>query len=190
MKNKLKISNPNKILTYANVISLFRALLAAPIVYTMRDPSLGTITLLLILVAILSDALDGWVARRAHEVTYMGKWIDPIADFICLLAVVVYLVIVGKFPFWFFILYIIRYIFVAISALFFIKKYNYILSANWWGKWATGITTIAILFHIWPWEAFPWIKDFAIYLASFLLFISLVVYFKQFYKILKNESIV
>ena len=74
MKNKLKISDPYKIVTLANMISLLRALLAVPIVYTLRDPSLGSITLLLILIAILSDALDGWVARRAGEVTHFGQY--------------------------------------------------------------------------------------------------------------------
>ena len=105
MKNKLKISDPYKIVTLANMISLLRALLAVPIVYTLRDPSLGSITLLLILIAILSDALDGWVARRAGEVTHFGQFIDPIADFICILSVTSYLVLAGRFPAWFFILH-------------------------------------------------------------------------------------
>ena len=49
MQNKLKISDPTKIVTLANMISLLRAVLAVPIVYTLTDPSLGSITLLLIL---------------------------------------------------------------------------------------------------------------------------------------------
>ena len=97
MQNRLKISDPTKIVTLANIISLFRAVLAVPIVYTLRDPSLGSITLLLILIAILSDALDGWVARKADEVTYFGQWVDPISDFICILSVVSYLVLSGNF---------------------------------------------------------------------------------------------
>ena len=72
MKNKIKITDPTRILTLANIISLGRALLAVPIIYTLRDPALGTITFVLIIIAILSDALDGWVARKAHEVTHFG----------------------------------------------------------------------------------------------------------------------
>ena len=70
MKNKTKITDPTRILTLANMISLGRALLAVPIIYTLRDPALGTITFVLIIIAILSDALDGWFARKAHEVTH------------------------------------------------------------------------------------------------------------------------
>ena len=58
MPNKLVITDPTKILTLANIISLGRALLAVPIIYTLRDPSLGTFTFLLILLATLSDALE------------------------------------------------------------------------------------------------------------------------------------
>ena len=57
MQNRLKISDPTKIVTLANIISLFRAVLAVPIVYTLRDPSLGSITLLLILILIFNIIL-------------------------------------------------------------------------------------------------------------------------------------
>ena len=35
-------------------------------------------TLGLIVIAAISDMLDGYFARRAHEVTHIGKWLDPI----------------------------------------------------------------------------------------------------------------
>ena len=76
-----------------------------PIIFTLRDPSLGTLTFVLILIAVLSDALDGWVARKAHEVTHFGKWIDPIADFVCIFAVVAYLTLIDRFPSWFFFIF-------------------------------------------------------------------------------------
>ena len=186
MQNRLKLNDPRKIVTLANFISLIRAALAIPIVYTLRDPTLGSITLFLILVAIMSDALDGWVARKADEVTYFGQWVDPIADFICILSVVSYLVLSGQIPAWFFLFYILRYLFIAILAIYAFNRNQFFLSANWWGKWATGITSLAILFHIWPWEAFPWIKDFTIYLATSLMIISWVVYLKDFYLLFKK----
>ncbi|MBT6390530.1 MAG: hypothetical protein HOJ69_04750, partial [Candidatus Marinimicrobia bacterium] len=54
MSNKPKITDPTRILTVANMISLGRALLAVPIIYTLRDPAMGTITFLLVVLAVLS----------------------------------------------------------------------------------------------------------------------------------------
>ncbi len=180
MTSKTKITDPTRILTLANMISLGRALLAVPIIYTLRDPAMGTITFLLIVLAVLSDALDGWFARKAHEVTHFGKWIDPIADFACILSVVAYLTLVGRFPGWFFIFYLVRYVAIALPAIYLLNHNHFILSANWWGKWAAGVTALALLIHIWPWEAFPWMQDVTVYAASFLLTVSWIVYIKTF----------
>ena len=59
---KRRITDPSRILTLANFISLLRALLAIPIIYTLRDEQYLNYTFWLIVIAILSDALDGWVA--------------------------------------------------------------------------------------------------------------------------------
>ena len=186
MPIKTKITDPTKILTFANMISLGRAVLAVPIVYTLRDPNLGNITFSLIVIAILSDTLDGWFARQAQEVTHFGKWIDPIADFACILSVSSYLTLVGRFPGWFFKLYLFRYITIALTAIYFLNHSKFILNANWWGKWAAGITSLALLLHIWPWDALPWSQDVAIYCATFLLTVSWILYIKRFISIYKE----
>ncbi len=168
------------------MISLGRALLAVPIIYTLRDPAMGTITFSLVVLAVLSDALDGWVARKAHEVTHFGKWIDPVADFACIFSVISYLTLVGRFPGWFFVFYLVRYVVIALPAIYFLNHNHFILSANWWGKWATGITALTVLVHIWPWDAFPWMQDVTIYISTFLLSVSWIVYFKTFFATFKE----
>ena len=90
---KTKITDPSRILTVANMISLLRAFLALPIIFTLQNQEWRLWTFLLILVGVASDALDGYFARRASEVTHVGMWLDPIADFIIITAVVLYLVI-------------------------------------------------------------------------------------------------
>ena len=96
------INDPNEVLTLSNFISLLRAFSAIPIIYSLAYPEWNWITGILILFAVLSDALDGYFARRAGSVTHFGKWIDPAADFIVIVSVLVYLVGVGRFPAWFF----------------------------------------------------------------------------------------
>ena len=91
-QNKIRIINdPSRVITLANFISLFRAFLAIPIIYSMVYPNWNWLTGGLILIAILSDALDGYFARKAKAVTHFGKWLDPAADFIVIIAILVYL---------------------------------------------------------------------------------------------------
>ena len=88
---RAKFMDPSRILTLANMISLLRAFMAIPIIICLQNEN-WNITFVLIILAILSDTLDGYVARRAHEVTHFGKSLDPTADFGVILAVASYLV--------------------------------------------------------------------------------------------------
>ena len=174
------INDPTRVLTLANFISLFRAFLAIPIIYSMVYPSWNWLTGILILIAILSDALDGYFARRAKAVTHFGKWLDPAADFIVIISILVYLVGINKFPLWFFIFYLSRHIIIAGFAIYCINYGFMILHANWWGKWATGISTLGIFLHIFDFSSLPWLKMTSIYVAVILLLISMVQYLNQF----------
>lgn len=183
------INDPTRVMTLANFISMLRALSAIPIIYTMARPGWEWLTAVLILLAVLSDALDGYFARRAHEVTHFGKWLDPIADFVVIIAIVLYLVLSEIFPVWFFAFYLSRHFIIASLSLYCIN-YNYmILEANWWGKWATGITTLSVFLHIFDFHALPWLKLGSLYVATVLLVISGVQYLKQFFIAIKKNRV-
>jgi cardiolipin synthase len=68
--------NQSALLTLPNVISLSRLVLAAGFVVAPGPRERAT----LIVVASLSDFLDGWLARRSGAATRWGALIDPIAD--------------------------------------------------------------------------------------------------------------
>ena len=77
---------------------------------------------------LLSDVLDGVVARYMNKVPNFGKVIDPIADKVSILIILVYLTqkpgIEGLSILFFFILLIARDMFIGLYAIYFIKKYT------------------------------------------------------------------
>jgi cardiolipin synthase len=73
--------------TWANQISILRILLISPFVIFMlseNDPGEGTLMRYLALgtffVMGLSDAVDGFVARKFKQTTQLGRFLDPLAD--------------------------------------------------------------------------------------------------------------
>ena len=184
---KKYMSNPSKVLTLANTISMLRAAAAIPIIYTLNYPEMRAITAGIVILAVLSDALDGYLARRAHEVTHVGMWLDPIADFIIITSVVLYLVILEIFPLWFFIFYIVRHFLIAVPALYFVNTGQYILHSNWWGKWSTGITALTVFLHMFEFGTIWWLKTFSLYTALALAVVSWFLYYRDYYKVIKDQ---
>tara|TARA_B110000459_G_C16614819_1_gene498238 strand:- start:2573 stop:3166 length:594 start_codon:yes stop_codon:yes gene_type:complete len=183
--NDVEFNDPSRVLTLANFISMLRALSAIPIIYSLAYPEWNWITGFLILFAVLSDALDGYFARKAKAITHFGKWIDPAADFIVIISVLVYLVGVNQFPIWFFCFYLLRHIVIAGFAIYCMNYEYMILHSNWWGKWSVNITALGIFLHIFELPDLPWLKMTAVYAATFLLAVSLYQYLVQFINSIK-----
>ena len=186
---KKYMNNPSKVLTLANIISLLRAASAIPIIYTLNYPDLRAVTAGIIILAILSDALDGYFARKAGEVTHVGMWLDPIADFIIIISVVLYLVIMGLFPLWFFSFYIFRHFMIAVPAIYFVNTGQYILHSNWGGKWTTGITALTVFLHIFEIQYIWWLKPVTLYSAFALALMSWIIYYRDYYNVLRNQNV-
>lgn len=82
-----------------NVLTATRLLLAVPIALSIQDGRFGT-ALLIAAAAGLTDALDGYLARRLDARSRLGAALDPVADKTLIFAVFVSLAAVGLLPVW------------------------------------------------------------------------------------------
>jgi cardiolipin synthase len=82
-----------------NLICIARIVLAVPVVYTLVHGHYAS-TLLLFLVAALSDGLDGYLAKRYGWASETGKILDPVADKLLLVSAFTALTLLGLVPLW------------------------------------------------------------------------------------------
>lgn len=82
-----------------NLITLLRLLLVLPIGWAIADHRYS-LALLLAAVAGLSDAVDGYLARRFGWQSRLGAWLDPAADKLMLVTAYASLGWIGAVPWW------------------------------------------------------------------------------------------
>lgn len=82
-----------------NILSALR-LVAAPVAAILILHGIDTMALGVFAFAGLSDALDGFLAKRFHLTSRFGAWLDPAADKLLMLASFLTLTMVGVVPAW------------------------------------------------------------------------------------------
>jgi len=88
-----------KSLNIPNLLTLLRIVLLPAVVWRFRaGDSAGALTLYVI--AMLTDAVDGFLARKLNQITTIGKLLDPVADKLSLLTLLALFVADGQIPLW------------------------------------------------------------------------------------------
>lgn len=102
----------------------------------------------LFIVAIATDGLDGYLARRHDIVTDLGKLLDPIADKVLTGAAFVGLSILGELDWWITIVVLARE--VGITIYRFAVVSDHVLAAAWMGKLKTVAQAVALSLALLP----------------------------------------
>ncbi|MGB0679263.1 MAG: CDP-diacylglycerol--glycerol-3-phosphate 3-phosphatidyltransferase [Polyangiales bacterium] len=136
-------------LSWANFVTLVRIALI-PFVLWLLDKATARMCFFAAMVYILSaltDALDGWLARRQGSVSVLGKFLDPLADKLLVMSTLVWLVGLGRVPAWVVILIVGREL--SVTALRAIaSSEGVVIAAGQGGKEKTALQMVAILLLI------------------------------------------
>jgi len=182
-------SDTKRYFTAANIISMARIVLTVPAVWFFATDR-WVWGLIILGICVISDWLDGFVARKTHEVSDFGKLIDPLADKVVAAGMILLMIIRMDFPLWFLIVLTVRDASIFIIKRIFYNRYKIVNGANIAGKLFIFFLTIAGV--LWLLEYYLGINLYAVYVLYFdtlLMLISWIVYIVQSVKLFKMKRL-
>jgi len=168
----------------SNSLSILRIFLALPVCwaiwhnYTFLAVSLG-------IIAMLTDYLDGYFARKLNQVTEAGKILDPLADKIIIISVFIVMTIQELVPLWFTIMVFARDVLILLGGIPLKKRLGYVVSSNQTGKWTVLFISLFIVYKV---LGFDYFEDYILAFISAMLVISFVQYLIRGISLWKNAE--
>ncbi|HBE98821.1 MAG TPA: CDP-diacylglycerol--glycerol-3-phosphate 3-phosphatidyltransferase [Firmicutes bacterium] len=159
------------------------------------------IAMVVFVIASSTDFVDGYLARKWHQVTDLGKFLDPVADKLLVNSILIYLAISRygniSIPVFAIIIMIARDL--VVDALRFVAaSKGIVLAANIFGKLKTVFQMVAIpvvLLNGWPfsyfdngWNPYLCVANILIYLATLMSFLSGLIYLCQNVSVFKERK--
>ena len=178
-------SDTDRIFTLPNILSFFRMALIPLIVYFYEQGQYGWAAGMLVL-SFATDVIDGWIARTFHLVSDFGKAIDPVADKLTQVAVLLCLLPMRLW--WVVGVMAVKEISIGVLTIIALKRTHNVYSAGWYGKVCTGMIYLS-MFVLMLWQDVPawFVTVDAIVLASLIL-LSFFMYFVYFSRILRQAE--
>lgn len=174
-----------------NLLSMLRILIIPFFAwaYLGMDPEGGyPIACLLLLLSGLSDMLDGFIARRFHMVTEVGKLLDPVADKLTQITILTCLSIRRPSFLLLLLVYLLKELLMLTGGVLLLRRHIHPGSAKWFGKVATCFfyLSMAVVLFL---PALHWQVVAGIAGANLLLCLfTLAMYIPVFFSLNKGEN--
>ena len=129
-------------MTTANKLTLFRVALI-PVFLVLAYAGRMYWALAVFVVASLTDMLDGYIARHYNQITDFGKFMDPLADKVLVMAAMCYFVEAGRMSGWALAIVLLREFAVSGMRLVAVEQ-GRVIAAAWSGKVKTAATMVCL----------------------------------------------
>lgn len=183
-----KLFRDGKIWTIPNAMSLFRLLLVPVIIWSFLGCKNTTLTIVLIAVSALTDVLDGQIARRFNMVSDLGKALDPLADKLTQVSIVLCLAFSRPLLWVLLGICLVREPCMGILGYITIRKTNKVPGAKWYGKLSTVVLyTTALVLLVFP-QAPQWLTNTLIGLCIFCVASALLLYTRYYVSVWKQAE--
>ena len=183
-------------ISLANKISIGRILLIPFFVgcllyYRPERDGLRLAASILFLIGVVSDAVDGYIARAKTQWSRLGAFLDPLADKLLLLAAFLSLSVIRaipddlRIPAWVVIVVVTRECVIVLgSGLIYHLTGQLEIQPTRLGKWATFAQMLVILTVLWRWPYAPWVWRVTVA----LIIASGVVYMRRGARLLSTNA--
>jgi CDP-diacylglycerol--glycerol-3-phosphate 3-phosphatidyltransferase len=154
-------------MNFANKISISRILsvpffVACFIYYSPEKDYLRYVALAIFILGAISDAVDGYIARRSKQQSKAGLILDPLGDKMLLMSAFICLYFVDefpmeiRFPLWVALIVISRDAIILLGALVvYLVKQNIHIQPTKWGKFTTTFQMLAVIAVLLQWKLSP-----------------------------------
>lgn len=178
-----------KFLTVSNLLSLSRVVLMIPFVVLMYSefPYSRVWACGVIVLAVLTDKLDGIFARKFNQITEWGKIIDPLADKLAIGTVAIVLLLKGALPLWFLAVILVRDVVIFVGGIYVKSKRGIVLPSNEVGKWAAGVITLALFLMLLGYSS-P-VVDIVMAASVIMMLWSFALYLHRFIQVVRYGTI-
>lgn len=174
----------NNFWTLSNTVSLLRVVLTVPAVWLIAlGPDYVWEVFGVVVMMIVSDWIDGYLARRWGEISQWGKIIDPLADKVAIGAITLAMVVFKNLPVWLVVAVLMRDVVIFFAGMYLAKQHGVLLASNFWGKATTLVMSGLLLAYLWDAHV---LKPSLIGLSVVLLAVSLISYGRRFFSIVKK----
>lgn len=168
-----------------NILTVIRFCLIPVFVYVFYNPDIHNNVLwgiVVFIVAGATDLLDGYIARKYNLITKWGKLMDPLADKLMLITVLISLYVKGIIPAPVILIVFVKELLMIVGAAFLYKNRNIVVEANFFGKAATASFYVAVIATVLKFRYYKVL----LYIAVVLTIIALVQYGYRAFK--RNAS--
>ncbi len=107
----------DRVWTLPNLISFARIFLLGVFCWLLFGPDRRIAATIVLMVVGVTDFLDGYIARRFHQVSTLGKVLDPLADRLVIVTGVIAITVYGAVPVWLAVLVLGRELLVSVAVL-------------------------------------------------------------------------
>lgn len=148
-ENKLsrKLFEKGKTFTISNGLSFIRLIGGIYLFYLLRNHEIS-LGLIVSIVLIMTDFLDGFFARRMNQISELGKVLDPLADKVAIGLATIALYLDYGLPLWMTVIIVGRDVAIILGSLILMKRLPYVTPSAMPGKIAVTILAFMALAYL------------------------------------------